>query len=116
MELKNRINGVWDTVVGHRRWLHAHPELSGQEQDTAAYIAAALEDIGLSPTRNVGGHGVVAMIHGKPGGSCVGLRADFDALSIPEKTGLPYLPKIPVSAMPAATMCTLPCFWVPPRC
>ena len=90
MELKNRINGVWDTVIEHRRWLHAHPELSGQEQDTAAYIASALRSIGLTPVEHVGGYGVVALIQGKPGGKCVGLRADFDALSILEKTGLPF--------------------------
>lgn len=90
MELKNRINGVWDTVIEHRRWLHAHPELSGQEQDTAAYIASALRSIGLTPVEHVGGYGVVALIQGKPGGKCVGLRADFDALSIWEKTGLPF--------------------------
>lgn len=90
MELKNRINGVWDTIIEHRRWLHAHPELSGQEQDTAAYIASALRSIGLTPVEHVGGYGVVALIQGKPGGKCVGLRADFDALSILEKTGLPF--------------------------
>ena len=90
MELKNRINGVWDTIIEHRRWLHAHPELSGQEQDTAAYIASALRSIGLTPVEHVGGYGVVALIQGKPGGKCVGLRADFDALSIWEKTGLPF--------------------------
>ena len=90
MELKNRINGVWDTIIEHRRWLHAHPELSGQEQDTAAYIASALRSIGLAPVEHVGGYGVVALIQGKPGGKCVGLRADFDALSIWENTGLPF--------------------------
>ena len=45
MDLKGRIALVQDSVITHRRWLHAHPELSGQEKETAAYIAAALPDI-----------------------------------------------------------------------
>ena len=90
MDMENRINAVWKTAIEHRRWLHAHPELSGQEKETASYIASALREIGLVPVENVGGYGVVAMIHGNPGGKCVGLRADFDALSILEKTGLPF--------------------------
>lgn len=90
MELKERVALAQDTVITHRRWLHAHPELSGQEKETAAYIAAALRKLGLDPIENVGGYGVVAVIEGRKGGKCVGLRADFDALSIQEETGLPF--------------------------
>lgn len=93
VNLENRINSVLDTVIGHRRWLHAHPELSGQEKDTAAYIASALRNIGLNPIENVGGYGIVAVIEGRKGGKYVGLRADFDALSIQENTGLPFASK-----------------------
>ena len=95
MDLENRVSAVLDTAIRHRRWLHGHPELSGQEKETAAYIAAALRSIGLTPTEQVGGYGVVAVIHGKPGGKCVGLRADFDALSIQEQTGLPFASENP---------------------
>jgi len=90
MELKERIALVQDSVIAHRRWLHAHPELSGQEQETAAYIADALRKMGLEPKENVGGYGVVAVIEGRKGGKCVGLRADFDALPLQEETGLPF--------------------------
>ena len=90
MELKNRIDAVLDHVIRHRRWLHTHPELSGQEKETSAYIASALREIGLIPTENIGGYGVAAVIHGSADGKCVGLRADFDALSIQEQTGLPF--------------------------
>lgn len=90
INLENRINAVWDTVITHRRWLHAHPELSGQEKETAAYIASALRNIGLTPLENVGGYGVAAVVEGRKGSKCVGLRADFDALSIQENTGLPF--------------------------
>jgi len=93
--LKQRIDAILETVIRHRRWLHAHPEPSGQEKNTASYIAAALREIGLQPTENVGGYGVVAVINGRKDGRCVGLRADFDALSIQEKTGLPFASKNP---------------------
>lgn len=84
-----------DKVIEHRRWLHAHPELTGKEEKTAAYIAAALRDMGLEPTENVGGYGVTALIHGKNPGKCVGLRADFDALPLTEVTGLPFASQNP---------------------
>ena len=79
-----------ETVIGHFRWLHAHPELSGQEKETARYIADALRGMGLEPSEGVGGYGVTAVINGKAPGRCVGLRADIDALPITEATGLPY--------------------------
>ena len=116
MELKDRIALVQDSVIVHRQLLHAHPELSGQEKETAAYIANALRKMGLEPKENVGGYGVVAVIEGRKGGKCVGLRADFDALSIQEETSFPSLRKTPASATPAATICILLCFWARHRC
>ena len=89
------INQVYDTAVAHRRWLHAHPEVSGQEKNTAAYIADALRKIGLTPTENVGGYGVTALIHGCRPGKCIGLRADFDALNQQEQTDLPFASENP---------------------
>ncbi len=84
-----------ETVYEHYKWLHAHPELSGQEKESAAYIAAALRKMGLEPIENVGGYGVIAVIEGKGPGKCVGLRADFDALPITECTGLPHASQNP---------------------
>jgi len=77
-------------IINWRRWIHAHPELSGREEKTAAFIAQTLRDMGISPQENVGGYGVVGLIKGKGPGRCVALRADFDALPIPEETGLPF--------------------------
>ena len=84
-----------EIVNKHYQWLHQHPELSGQEKESAAYIASVLREIGLEPKENVGGYGVTAVIEGKGEGKCVGLRADFDALPIQEKTGLPYASQTP---------------------
>ena len=83
------------TVLEYWHWLHAHPELSGEEKESAAYIAAALRRMGLEPIEGVGGYGVVALIEGKAPGKCVGLRADFDALSVEELTDLPFASQYP---------------------
>ncbi len=89
-KVEKLIDSVWEKVLCHRRWLHAHPELSGQEKNTSAYISRALTEMGLTPTENIGGYGVCAIIEGKGGDKCLGLRADFDALPLTEKTGLPF--------------------------
>lgn len=85
----------YDKVTEHREWLHRHPELSHEEEQTAAYIAQVLRDMGLEPTEHVGKHGVVALIKGSAPGKCVGLRADFDALPVTEATGLPFASENP---------------------
>lgn len=79
-----------DKVIAWRRHIHQHPELSGQEKETSAFVAAALREMGLEPVENIGGFGVSALIHGTKPGRCVGLRADMDALPILEQTGLPF--------------------------
>ncbi|TKA23702.1 hypothetical protein B0A50_06538 [Salinomyces thailandicus] len=71
---------------------HANPELSNQESETAAAIAAHLKDkiskdFDIRP--NIGGHGLAALYANGPGPTVL-LRADFDALPVEERTGLPY--------------------------
>lgn len=78
------------TMLNHWKWLHAHPELSGQEKETASYVAARLREMGLEPREHVGGHGVVALINGAKPGKCLALRADMDALPITEATGVSF--------------------------
>jgi len=94
-QIETLVNSYWDAVQEHWHWLHAHPELSGQEEQTAAYIADALRKMGLTPTERVGGYGVTALIEGAKPGKCVGLRADFDALPLSECTGLPFASQNP---------------------
>jgi len=77
-------------LVKLRRALHAHPELSGQEEKTAATICKFLEELGITHRNGVAGHGVVADIPGDSGVPCVVLRADMDALPIQEETGLEF--------------------------
>lgn len=78
-----------------RRHLHRHPELSFEEEKTAAFVAEKLEGWGYEVTRNVGGHGVVGVLRQGNGGRSVAIRADMDALPITEATGVPYASTVP---------------------
>ena len=80
-------------LIQLRRHLHAHPELSGQEFQTAALVAGELRESGWEVKEGVGKTGVVAEI-GNKNGPFIGLRVDMDALPIEEKTGLEYSSKI----------------------
>jgi hippurate hydrolase len=73
--------------------LHASPELSFQEKNTAATIAGQLKKMGYEVTEKVGGHGVVAVLK-NGNGPCIMIRTDLDALPVEEKTGLPYASKV----------------------
>src|SRR5690242_2407163 len=70
--------------------MHRHPELSMQEQHTAAYLADRVREWGYEVETGIGKHGIVASM--KVGGSdrSIGLRADFDALPIQEVNNLAY--------------------------
>jgi len=78
-----------------RQHLHANPELSFEEAETARYVAEKLEGWGFDVTRNVGGHGVVATLKNGTGTKSIGIRADMDALPIAEETGVAYASTVP---------------------
>lgn len=69
--------------------LHQHPELSFYETATAKYVAEAWRAAGYTVTENIGGTGVVALLH-NGSGPTVMLRTDLDALPVTEMTGLPH--------------------------
>ncbi|MFM2207559.1 MAG: hypothetical protein RL213_1534 [Bacteroidota bacterium] len=78
-------------VVGFRRHLHAHPELSFQEYRTQEFVEARLKEIGITEQARMADTGVVAMIRGKnPDRKTVALRADMDALPILEANEVDY--------------------------
>ena len=69
---------------------HRNPELSRQESRTAGIVADFLKSIGsYRVTVQIGGHGVVGVFENGPG-PMVMLRADMDALPVPELAGLDY--------------------------
>jgi amidohydrolase len=83
-------------LIKMRRHLHAHPELSYHEKETAAYVVEYLRRIGLQPETGIGGHGIVAFIEGmNPHSACIALRADMDALPITEANEVDYKSKNP---------------------
>ena len=82
-----------EEMIEIRRYLHAHPELSYQEEETAAYIASFYQDKAVTLETKVGGNGVVVTITGGKPGETLALRADFDALPIKEETGLSFASK-----------------------
>ncbi|TMC29377.1 MAG: amidohydrolase [Chloroflexi bacterium] len=78
-------------LLTHRRELHASPELSFKEIETAHYIVERLE--ALAPDRlqsGVAGTGVVADFKGQRPGRSVLVRADMDGLPIQEASDLPF--------------------------
>lgn len=80
-------NDVRDDVIACRRHLHAHPELSFQEHETAQFIVdhlAALDGIEIS---RPSGTSVVGRLQGGAPGPTIAIRADFDALPNPRRDG-----------------------------
>jgi amidohydrolase len=76
-------------LVALRRDIHRHPELSFNEERTAATAADRVEALGLHVRRRVGGNGVVAEVRNGDG-PVVALRADMDALPISETNDVEY--------------------------
>ena len=74
-------------AIFHR--LHANPELSFQEVETAALVAKELRAAGFEVTEKVGNTGVVGVLRNGPGPTVL-LRADMDGLPVKERTGLPW--------------------------
>ncbi len=76
-----------EALTAIRRDLHVHPELGFEEHRTAALVAERLHQWGIEVHAGVGRTGVVGVIRGRQDGSgkSVGLRADMDALPIPEE-------------------------------
>ena len=83
-------------LVSLRRSLHRHPEVSGQEEWTAARVEETLAT--CHPDRIVtglGGHGVAAVFEGEKEGPTLLIRCELDALPIEEKTNFPYSSEFP---------------------
>lgn len=71
-------------LIAIRRDIHAHPELAFNEQRTSALVAKRLTELGLEVHTNIGKTGVVGVLRSGTGGRSIGLRADMDALPMPE--------------------------------
>lgn len=90
-QIKEIADKLAPRLIEIRRHLHSHPELSGQEYQTAAYIAGVLSSCGLQVQELVGKTGVVAELLGaEKDPRLLAIRADMDALPIQERTGLAF--------------------------
>jgi hippurate hydrolase len=86
------LDGLYPELDALYRDLHQTPELSHQEEKTAAKMAERLRALGFEVTPKVGGHGVVGVLRNGKGPTLL-LRTDLDGLPVEEKTGLPYASK-----------------------
>ncbi len=79
-----------------RHSLHQHPELSGQERETAARMADELRRAGADIVlTDLGGHGVAAVFDSGTTGPTVAIRCELDGLPIKELSELPYVSTVP---------------------
>ncbi len=94
-DLRQALQAALPELIALRRHLHAHPELSGNEHQTAALVAGELRGLGWRVREGVGRIGVLAELGperdaaGRPA-PLVALRVDMDALPVEERSGLPF--------------------------
>ena len=88
-EITRKVEAEYPALETLYKHLHTHPELSLQEERTAARLVKELEGTGFEVTPGVGGHGVVAVLRNGTGPTVL-VRTDLDALPVTERTGLPY--------------------------
>ncbi|MFN9561048.1 MAG: M20 family metallopeptidase [Dolichospermum sp.] len=94
--IKELSTSISSRLVEIRRHIHAHPELSGEEYQTAAFIAGVLSANGLHVEEGIGRTGVIGELKGtKYTDSVLAIRTDMDALPIQERTSLEYASRIP---------------------
>ena len=82
-------------LTAWRRDFHAHPETGFEEHRTSALVAERLAAWGIEVHRGIGRTGVVGVLSSGNGTRRIGLRADMDALDMPEANGFPHASRIP---------------------
>jgi amidohydrolase len=82
-------------LIEIRRHIHSHPELSGQEHQTAAYVAGVLSSCGIVVQEAIGKTGVIGELVGRTDDRLVAIRTDMDALPITERTSLEFASRKP---------------------
>ncbi|MBQ9422725.1 MAG: amidohydrolase [Pyramidobacter sp.] len=95
MDLLKLAAPVEADVKEWRHHLHRHPELSGHEEQTAAFVEKVLREIGVDEVRRAGKYNVIALVRGAHPGPIVGLRADMDALPVSEESGVDFASENP---------------------
>src|SRR5882757_1840311 len=102
-DLDQRVGKEMDSLVATYKHLHENPELSTEEKESSALLAAELRKLGYDVTDHFGrydssslvSYGIVGVLRNGPG-PAVYVRTDMDALPIVEHTGLPYASHVKV--------------------
>jgi amidohydrolase len=94
-KIKDLVVTLAPRLIEIRRHIHANPELSGQEYQTAAYVAGVLSSCGLHVEEAIGKTGVVGDLISHENNSLLAIRTDMDALPIQEKTKLEFASRKP---------------------
>ncbi|MGB7068802.1 MAG: amidohydrolase [Pyrinomonadaceae bacterium] len=81
---------VMPKVIGWRRHLHQHPELSNREVETAKFVETHLKRLGLEVRSGIARTGVVGILRGRKPGPVIGLRVDMDGLPVTERNSLSF--------------------------
>jgi amidohydrolase len=90
-KIKKLSEKYFPRVVELRRQIHANPELSWEETETAKLVAKTLSGLGIAVQTGIAKNGVVGILKGKnPSSKCIALRADMDALPINEENEVDY--------------------------
>jgi amidohydrolase len=89
MDAQREVLSRREDIIGNRRWLHRHPEESLHEYKTAAFIEEQLDQMSI-PHRRVGETGIFAWLKGGQPGPITVLRADIDALKVPDEKDVAY--------------------------
>ena len=90
MSLIDEIVAMQGDLSAWRKDIHAHPELGFEENRTADFVAAKLEEFGIQVHRGVGKTGVVGVLRVGNETQSVGLRADMDALPMHEENSFAH--------------------------
>jgi amidohydrolase len=88
--IKDLAEALAPRLIEIRRHIHSHPELSGQEHQTAAYVAGVLSSCGIVVQEAIGKTGVIGELVGRTDDRLVAIRTDMDALPITERTRLEF--------------------------
>ncbi|WP_421763299.1 M20 metallopeptidase family protein [Ekhidna sp.] len=92
-KIKSLSETHFEEILEVRRHIHANPELSFQEFNTANFIESKLKEFGINDIQRIAETGVTFCLEGKDKGKTIALRADIDALPIKEANDVPYQSK-----------------------
>ena len=84
-----------DKLTEWRHELHRKPEAAFEEENTAAFIAEKLSEMGIEVTTGIGGTGVVGTLTCGNGKDSIAIRSDMDSLKIDEKSDHDHVSEIP---------------------